>query len=369
MKVLFYTDSTTYGGAERYLCALIKGLRDRCVEVALALPSEGNGWYKKVDNFGLEMEKVRSIRDKKDLMGLLHQIRFFIRSDASIIHFNLPNPYHSQFSILAAMMAHKPVVVTHHLPVLLKEVSWKGRLFEMILAKGIGKVIAVSLEGKKRIIEKLPFPCEKVVTIHNGIELPSLNGFDSKTIRREFGIGEKELVIGSAGRVTEQKGYKYLIMAARELKAKGKNFRIVIAGDGPLIKRLERQAIEFGIGELILFIGFVEDIFRFLQGIDIFILPSLYEGFPFAILEAMAAEKPVIATRVGGIPEVVIDGVTGLMIPPRDHLAISRAIEFLIDRKDIATEMGRRGRERVEKHFSSNRMVEKTLDIYKELVG
>ncbi len=368
MKILFYTDSTTYGGAERYLSILIKGLKERGVGVSLAVPP-GVDWYERAENLGIDLIRLRAIEGKKDMRGFLRQVLFFLRSDASLVHFNLPNPYHSQYSILAAMIARKPVVVTHHLPVLLRDVSWRGRVLEWILAKGIGKVITVSREGKRKVIEKLPLTCDRVRAIHNGIEPLDTTKIDRIRARRELGMEGEGIIIGSAGRLTEQKGYRYLLMAARELKAMNRDFFILIAGDGPLRKDLHEEVERLGLKERVRFLSFVEDIQRFLVGIDIFVLPSLYEGLPFVLLEAMGAGRPVIATTVGGIPEVVMDGVTGILVPPKDPLALSRAMGYLLENRKVATEMGRKGRERVERHFPSGRMVEATLEVYRELTG
>ena len=176
-------------------------------------------------------------------------------------------------------------------------------------------------------------------------------------------------VIGSAAVLEARKGHEFLLEAAALLKADGVNLSYQIAGAGPLRHQLEQQAAHLGLQEEVQFLGFVDDIANFLAAIDIFVMPSLHEGLGVAVLEAMAAGKPVVASRVGGLAEAVADGVTGILVPPANAIALAQAIAKLVHARALAGEMGDQGRRRVEQHFTLERMAASNEMYYYELLG
>lgn len=175
-------------------------------------------------------------------------------------------------------------------------------------------------------------------------------------------------VVGAVGILDERKGHRFLLQAAAKLKAKGLRLRYQIAGAGSLRQQLERDTASLGLKDDVEFLGFVHDTATFLGGIDLFIMPSLFEGLGVAALEAMAAARPVIASRVGGLAESVIDDVTGLLVAPGDDAQLADAIEKLHRDPVRALELGRQGRERVERHFSLEQMVTKNEAYYYDLL-
>jgi glycosyltransferase involved in cell wall biosynthesis len=169
--------------------------------------------------------------------------------------------------------------------------------------------------------------------------------------------------------IEERKGIQYLLEALALLRARGIELECAIAGEGSLRPELEKQALTLGLRAYVRFLGFVSDNAAFLDGIDLFVMPSLFEGLGVAALEAMAAGKPVVASRVGGLAESVLDGVTGILVPPRDAAALAQAIERALRQPELAREMGRKGRERVLKHFTLEQMAAKNESYYYELLG
>jgi glycosyltransferase involved in cell wall biosynthesis len=165
-----------------------------------------------------------------------------------------------------------------------------------------------------------------------------------------------------------RKGQRFLLEAAALLKNQGLEVELRIAGDGPERAALETQAAQLGLSDRVSFLGFVSEPSRFLTEIDIAVLPSLHEGLGVAALEAMAAAKPVIATRVGGLSESVIDGVTGLLVAPRDARVLAEAVAVLVRDRARAAAMGQRGRERVAQEFSLARMARQNESFYYELL-
>jgi len=175
-------------------------------------------------------------------------------------------------------------------------------------------------------------------------------------------------VIGTAAVLEERKGHRFLLEAAALLKRRGHRLKYRFAGDGSERERLQQIVLELGLREDVEMIGFVSDIPAFLSTIDIFVLPSVYEGLGVAILEAMAAGKPVVATRVGGIPELVSDAATGLLVPPMNPQALTEAISKLLSQPGLAQQMGEKGRGRVRKDFTVEQMAKKNEDFYYELL-
>jgi glycosyltransferase involved in cell wall biosynthesis len=200
--------------------------------------------------------------------------------------------------------------------------------------------------------------------IHEGVDVqhfaPGSNG--------ERSAQSGGTVIGAMGILDERKGHLYLLQALGRLKAKGLQLRCRIAGQGLLRQKLEKDAVGLGVGEQVEFVGFVEDTAGFLAGIDVFIMPSLFEGLGVAALEAMATAKPVIASRVGGLAESVVDNVTGLLVPPGDAAQLADAIEKLHSDPERARALGRKGRERAQQYYSVEEMATKNEVFYYDLL-
>ncbi|HYA30500.1 MAG TPA: glycosyltransferase family 4 protein [Acidobacteriota bacterium] len=183
-------------------------------------------------------------------------------------------------------------------------------------------------------------------------------------------LGTKDkFVIGCVGVLEERKGQRYLLEAAAALKQQGLRLECLFAGEGSLRQQLEREAARFGLEHDVRFVGFVADAAAFLANIDLFVMPSLFEGLGVAALEAMAAGKPVIASRVGGLAESVLDGVTGILVAPRDGAGLANAMATLIREPARAMDMGIQGRARVLQHFTLAQMARANEAYYYDLLG
>jgi len=173
-------------------------------------------------------------------------------------------------------------------------------------------------------------------------------------------------VVGVVARLHPQKGHEYLIKAARVLADKFKDLKIVLVGDGELRAELEQAVVEAGLSETFIFLGFRSDVRDLLSMFDIFVLPSLYEGLPNVILEAMATNLPVVATSVDGTVELVDDGETGYLVPPRDPGALVAKIGNLLESADLRRQFGRAGRKKVEEQYSLELQVENFQNLYEQ---
>ena len=231
----------------------------------------------------------------------------------------------------------------------------------------VDEVIANSEETKRTIISRNPNLIEKskIKIIYNGIYI---DNFDAQNAVNIYNRENNEIVIGNAGRLVKQKGQKYLIDLALNLRKKGINFKIIIAGEGRMENELRTLVSKNDLDDRIQFIGFVEDMKSFMQSIDIFVLTSIWEGFGYVLVEAMACSKPVVAFRISSNPEVVQENETGFLVEPFDIDAMTEKVTKLVSDVQLREKMGIEGRKRVEKVFTFNRTLEnfeKVLERYK----
>jgi glycosyltransferase involved in cell wall biosynthesis len=227
------------------------------------------------------------------------------------------------------------------------------------------KIIAVSESVRNFIIQWHRIKPARVVTLYNGIDINKYNGNNKEqNLLHEFNLQKNFVIIGFIGRLEEVKGLDYLLEAATVIVKKNKEARFLIVGEGSQKRFLQQKAQDLGIGKYIIFPGFREDVDEILAAIDILVMPSISEAFPTAILEAMASKKPVIATTVGGVPEIVVNRETGILIPAKNIESLANAIIDLMQSSEKRSVMGLKGRERVAEHFSIERMVENYENLY-----
>ncbi len=207
---------------------------------------------------------------------------------------------------------------------------------------------------------------DQVVTVHNGTAPP--DGLSREAaraeIRRELGLGPDRSLVGTVARLAPQKGLEYLVRALARLKAREPRPVLVVVGDGPRRGELASEAGTLGVTAV--FLGHRADVAWLLGAFDLFVLPSVTEGLPLVVLEAMAAGCPVVAARVGGVSEAVRDGATGWLVPPADPDALARAIDEALANPIRAQAYAAAARVRVRRRFTVDRMVEKTLAVYRE---
>jgi glycosyltransferase involved in cell wall biosynthesis len=234
------------------------------------------------------------------------------------------------------------------------------------------KVIAVSEAARQAEIIRAGVPAEKVVTIYNGIDPTPYQISDHRVtarLRQSLGIPADCLLIGTVSRLHPQKGIDYLLSALLPVRERFPDVRLLLAGDGELRSELQTRVFELGLVETVIFIGMRTDIPEFLATLDLFVLPSLWEGLPNVLLEAMAARKAIVATAVGGTTELIRHGENGLLVPPRDSAGLSDAILNLLSDHNKRSQMGNMGFLRVSRDFSLTKMVISIEAIYYELLA
>ena len=230
------------------------------------------------------------------------------------------------------------------------------------------KVIAACEAARRAEIENTRADPDKVVTIYGGLQPEEFDHVASDGVRREMGIPAEAAVVGTVGRLHPLKGHEHLLTALGQLRPDAPDVRALIVGSGELAGPLQRQAEEAGLRDRVIFCGQRADVRELLAALDVFVLPSLSEGLPNALLEAMASTLPVVATAVGGILELVVDGVTGRLVPPADAAAIARALREILAQPSRAQAMASAARQRVEERFSVDTTVRNVLAVYDELL-
>jgi glycosyltransferase involved in cell wall biosynthesis len=227
------------------------------------------------------------------------------------------------------------------------------------------RILAVSEDVKTRYAQELRVPARKLVVVRNAIRVTPAGRTPDPALRAALVAGRPDYVVLTPARLHPQKGHTYLLAAAVKIP----DATFVLAGDGPLRAELEAHARNLGVTDRCVFLGDRTDVPDLLAAADLFVLPSLFEGLPVSVLEAMAAERPVVATAIGGTDEVVRHEETGLLVPPCDPSALAAAISRIRSDPSLARRLAAAGRERVEREFSSEVTARKVMGIYDELMG
>jgi len=205
--------------------------------------------------------------------------------------------------------------------------------------------------------------------IRNGIEFPSLDGtFEREAKKRQLGLPVEAPLIGTVGRLHPQKGQRYLLEALPPVLRRIPDLHVLLVGDGPTRGELEALTRRLGLHGRVHFLGFRQDVPELVALLDVFVLPSVWEGLPLSLLEALALARPVVATATDGILEVIEDGDCGLVVPTKDPEALARAIVRLLGDRDEARRMALRGQQKMYVEFGVDRMVRKTAEVYLQLI-
>lgn len=234
--------------------------------------------------------------------------------------------------------------------------------------KYFDKVQAVSSDIQNRLTGKID--AARLLTIHNSVSTADIKVTGSSgQVRAELGISENQPVIGSAGRMVPVKRYDDFLKAAKIILDSRPQARFVLAGDGPLLDGLRALAGKLGIRNEVVFTGFRDDVLDVINTFDIFAVSSLNEGIPMVVLEAMALEKPIVTTNVGGMPEIISDNISGFLVDQGDIRGLASACIRLLDDSALRRKIGQASRKRVEEEFSSETQRDRLLKLYIDIIG
>jgi glycosyltransferase involved in cell wall biosynthesis len=361
-RVIHYIDSDTFGGSEEAALHLMASLdRGRWEPVLLHHPEPGI--LRLVDEAAkLGIRAVAVPRQAAHrLAGMISLWRVLRAERPAVFHAHLSWPFACKSGVRAAWLARVPAIVG---TAQLYMAPDAGRRPPLVLGL-YRRIIAVSEEVKRRYAAELRVPARTLVVVRNAIRVPPAVPSRNPSLRATLVQGRPDFVVLTPARLHPQKGHEYLLQAA----AKVPDATFVLAGDGPLRAVLEAQAREQGVAARCVFLGQRDDVPMLLAAADLFVLPSLFEGLPVSILEAMAAERPVVATAIGGTDEVIVPEESGLLVPPRDPAALASAIRRLQADPALARRLAAAARVRVEREFSSEATARNVMRVYDEVLA
>jgi glycosyltransferase involved in cell wall biosynthesis len=361
LRVMQIVLSLDPGGTERLVIEIAKGLRPT-VEPFICCLDQAGAWAPELAADGIPVTALGRRPGFHPRLG--QQIaRLASAHRAGLLHCHHYSPF--VYGQMAALVhPGLRVVFTEHGRLSDAPPSLKRRLVNPVLGRLPAAIFAVSEDLRRHMIAE-GLPADRVRVVHNGISLGARpTSADRDAARRSLGVDADSILIGTVGRLDPVKDLSTLLEALRILRSGRRNVRLVIVGDGPERARLEQQATRMGVGELVAFMGYRSDPRCLLPGFDMYVNSSTHEGISLTLLEAMAAALPIVATEVGGTPEVVVQDHTGLLVPARSPDRLAMAIEDLIRSPERRRAMSDRARARVEQQFSLQAMTKRYLDAY-----
>ena len=373
-RILHIQKITGISGSENHLIDLMSNLdRKRFEPVFLGLVEPGNrvkDYFDILESRSVQGEKIE-IGSHLDLSCLRMIVRFIKEGRFDIVHTHL---IHGDiYGVLAAVMARAPHIISSKHGYDNYDSTSHFYKINGLMSPFVDRVITISDALQDKVNRSDMIPKGKMVTVHYGLDWEGYlkrSKAAGEKVREELGVGKGVFTFASVGRLVDVKGYPYLIEAATRLKKDGfKDFTVLVMGDGPLRDELTKKANDMDVGEEVRFLGRREDVSSILSVSDAFVLPTLGEGFGLVLLEAMAHRLPVVSTSTMSIPEIVVEGETGLLVQPRDSEGLSEAMGRLMKEREVAKKMGEAGFERLKEVFTIPEMVRKTEEIYAEVLG
>jgi len=366
IRILYVSTSTTLGGAEKTLYLLAASLDHARFKASGVVSVKPNAEYAvKLESAGIPAFSVgvNSFPNPGSLRRL-----------ADIIHLTQPDIVHAiMYQAIQLSRAVKRRCGEEFKLVSSPRVNYRmGRSLPSLwvdrwLKSSDDLTICESAASRDFLIHRLGYDPSKTMTIHNGIERMRDSSPDERLrYRRELGAGPEDILLGTVGRLDRQKGHAYLLEAVAKLRVLHP-VRCVIIGEGPLAPELKKLAGDLRILDYVRFAGKQPEILAWYAAMDIFVLPSLWEGLPNALLEAMALGLPVVATNVDGVPEAVEHGRSGLLCEPKDSQALFSAIQELLLKPSLRRQLGDAARERVSKQFQLIEMIKAYENAYEHL--
>ncbi len=370
IRVLHLITDSRIAGAENLLIEIAENYDKNRFEFIFCTLRKRGRLHIELEKRGAKALSLNTQHWSQYILAIYPLIKIIISERIDIIHTHLIHA--SLIGMLAGrLFTHRACIVTRHYSDF--AYLYKGyfiRLLDRISLSLAHKIIAISGACKKVLVEKDSVQESKITVVYNGIDLGHFDAnFLQKNITKSmFGINERTLIIAQIGTFHHRKGHFYSFQAIQQLKKIYPNFRFLVIGEGELKGYLIKLCTSLRIEDKVIFLGYRRDIPQILNTIDILIQPSLEEGFGITLLEAMAARKVVIANNIGGIPEVIDNGVSGFLVAPKDTDSLTAKIEEILSNFDKYKNIRENARNKVEKEFTIQKMVDGYQSIYSDIL-
>jgi len=371
-KIIYLVTKGNWGGAQKYAFDLALKMAERNdYEVVVAYGEPFGMLSEKLKSAGIRTIEIDGLKRDVNLLSEFDVAKslwkILKKEKPDVIHLNSPK-IGGLGGLLGRLIGIKKIIYTAHgwsfnedrplwQTFLMKYFSWLTIIFSH-------KTIVIAKREYNQVVGWPFVSAKKLELIYNGIK--PINFLNRDVAREYFGsrILKNDLVIGTIAELHKNKGLKYGLKAIRSLVKGNNNLKFIIIGEGEGRKYLEEKLNKYGLNESVFLVGAVNDASRYLKAFDIFILPSIKEGFPFVLLEAGLAKLPVIASDVGGISELIIGGENGILVKAGESSEMALALETLIENKELREDYGHALYEKVESEFSFDEMLERTEKLY-----
>lgn len=365
-RVLQFASHFHIGGTERHVLNLVGGLDRARFDLHIGCFARQGQLFPQLEASGVPISEYRihSLYNPRSLRARLEFGRYLRRHSIDIVHSY--GFYSNVFALPAAQLAGVPVTIASIRDTGEMLSGMKKRVQKLFCRRA--DCILANADGVRSWLIAEGYPAEKIQVIRNGIALPPARRRGPSAFRQELGLDPGVPVIAVVSRLVRVKGVEHFLEAAAKVSVLFPRARFLVVGGGPHQAALERYSAQLGLHGRVTFTGFRGDVYEVLAGIDVYVLPSLSEGLSNSLLESMAAGVPTIATRVGGTPEALEDGQSGLLVRPGDCDALARAMCLLLRNPELAAAFGRAGRCRVEAAFTIEKMVRQTESLYLRLL-
>ncbi len=384
-KILYIITQSEFGGAQKNVLDLAARLKDS-YDILVAVGADGSGgFFDWLEEKNVRFVKLHWLRRSDfnpiaDLFGLWEIFRLIKKERPDIVHLHSSKAGFSG-SIAAKVLGVKVVYTVHG--AVFEAAFWAPtRKFylwlEKFSARFKNKIICVSQNDKRLWLKYKAAPEKKLVVIHNGIDYYNLNFFPKDEAREKIfglcaplfeaarGSGTNLKIVGAIANLYPEKGLSYLIQAAAQVTKNYQNVIFVVIGEGLERPLLEEMIKEYQVGAKFILAGAINEAWRYLKAFDIFMLPSIKEGLPYTILEAMAAGLPIVASYVGGVPEMVKDKENGFLVLPKNAQILADRISELIENSQLAQQFVEASKQKIQE-FSLEKMISETEKIYQNL--
>lgn len=350
------------GGLERVVIDLLRNLNLRIYNPILCCLEKYGTMIQEVNELGIDVIALGKKEEGLELSLIPRLAKILRQNKIDILHSHNSSPHF--YSTLAGKVAGTPInIYTIH--------GQELHRADKLLSYMTDMIVAVSDDARKLMVRRGGIPQRKVMTILNGIDEGKYHSDVNVTLKkRSIGLAEDDLVIGIVARLAPEKDHNTLLEAFKiVLQKTNKKVKLVVVGDGNLRKELEEKARHISISENTIFLGERHDVPELLATFDLFVLSSLTEGISLTLLEAMAAGLPIVATNVGGNPEIVLNNQTGIIVPSRDPISMANGIVKVIGNINKAKQMGEMGKDRMAKVFSVKTMAKKYEEVYDKFLS